>query len=70
MNVYLSMFCLQLCLTDFADETTASDIKKFFDTVNTPIVSRAVKQTVETILMRHQILHRDSKAIEEYLKSY
>lgn len=58
------------CLSDFADADAASDIKLFFDTVNTPIVSRAVKQTVETIHMRHQILKRDSKYIEEYLKTY
>jgi hypothetical protein len=38
--------------------------------VNTPIVNRAVKQVIETIHMRSQVLKRDSEAIEEYLKAY
>jgi len=31
---------------------------------------RAVKQVIETIHMRCQVLKRDSKAMEEYLKNY
>ena len=46
----------------------ANEIKIFFDSVNTPIVSRAVKQAMETIHMRTQVLKRDSKAIQTYLK--
>ncbi|CAF4324117.1 unnamed protein product [Adineta steineri] len=34
---------------------------------NTSTVTRAVKQVVETIQMRSEVLKRDSKAIEEYL---
>ncbi|CAF5173070.1 unnamed protein product, partial [Rotaria magnacalcarata] len=34
---------------------------------NTPIVTRVVKQVVETIHMRAKVLQRDSKAIQEYL---
>ncbi|CAF1689720.1 unnamed protein product, partial [Adineta ricciae] len=40
---------VELCLSDFADENIANEIKLFFDSVNTPIVTRAVKQVVETI---------------------
>lgn len=36
--------------------------------MNTPIVTRPVKKVLETIHMRSQVLKRDSKAIEEYLK--
>ncbi|CAF2647758.1 unnamed protein product [Rotaria sp. Silwood2] len=55
-------------LSDFADEKTASEIKSFFDKMNTPIVTRPVKKVLETIHMRSEVLKRDSKAIEEYLK--
>jgi hypothetical protein len=46
----------------------AKQIRAFFDTMNTPIVTRAVKQAIETIHMRSEILKRDSNAIEHYLK--
>lgn len=55
-------------LSDFADEKVANDIQTFFDSANTPIVTRPVKKAVETIRMRSQVLKRDSKAIEEFLK--
>jgi len=55
-------------LGDFADDKTASEIKKFFDSQNTPIVARPVKKVLETIHMRAEVLKRDSKAIEGYLK--
>jgi len=55
-------------LSDFADEKTANEIKTFYDSMNTPIVTRPVNKVVETIHMRSQVLKRDSKAIEEYLK--
>ncbi|CAF4455961.1 unnamed protein product, partial [Adineta steineri] len=58
------------CLSGFVDEKTASEIQSFFDSANTPIVTRAVKQVVETIQMRSKVLKRDSKAIEEYLSQY
>ncbi|CAF4536140.1 unnamed protein product [Rotaria sp. Silwood1] len=58
---------VEYCLSDFADEKTASEIKSFFDSVHTPIVTRAVKQALETIHMRVKVLQRDSKAIEKYL---
>ncbi|CAF3150580.1 unnamed protein product [Rotaria sp. Silwood2] len=54
-------------LPDFTDDKTANEIKSFFDSVNTPIVTRAIKQILETIYMRIKVLQRDSKAIEEYL---
>ncbi|UJR20817.1 hypothetical protein I4U23_023929 [Adineta vaga] len=54
-------------LSEFVDEKIASEIKAFFDSVNTPIVTRAIKQIVETIHMRAKVLERDSSAIEEYL---
>ncbi|CAF3529462.1 unnamed protein product [Rotaria sordida] len=57
-------------LSDFADEKTASEIKEFFETMNTPIVARPVKKVLETIHMRSEVLKRDSKAIEEYLKRH
>lgn len=60
----------QYCLSDFADVTTADEIQRFFDAANTPIVSRAVKQVIETIHMRSQVLKRDSQAIGDYLKTY
>ncbi|CAF1531301.1 unnamed protein product [Rotaria sp. Silwood1] len=59
---------VERCLSDFADEETANEIKSFFDSVDTPIVKRAVKQVLEKIYMRVKVLQRDSKAIEEYLK--
>ncbi|CAF0814722.1 unnamed protein product [Adineta steineri] len=55
-------------LSDFADEKIATEIKTFFDSVNTPIVARPVKKVLETIHMRSEVLKRDSKAIEEFLK--
>ncbi|CAF2126464.1 unnamed protein product [Rotaria magnacalcarata] len=55
-------------LSDFADEKTASEIKSFFESMNTPLVARPVKKVLETIHMRSEVLKRDSKAIEEYLK--
>jgi hypothetical protein len=55
-------------LSDFADDKTASEIKSFFESVNTPLVARPVKKVLETIHMRAEVLKRDSKAIEEYLK--
>ncbi|CAM4758864.1 unnamed protein product [Rotaria magnacalcarata] len=58
---------VEYCLTDYADEKVASEIKSFFDSANTPIVTRVVKQVVETIHMRAKVLQRDSKAIQEYL---
>ncbi|CAF4010185.1 unnamed protein product, partial [Rotaria sp. Silwood2] len=58
---------VEYCLSDFVDENVASEIKSFFDSVNTPIVTRAVKQVLETIHMRVKVLQRDAKAIEEYL---
>ncbi|CAF1586185.1 unnamed protein product [Adineta ricciae] len=61
---------VELCLSDFADENIANEIKLFFDSVNTPVVTRAVKQVVETICMRAKILQRDSKMIKEYLKQH
>jgi len=36
--------------------------------MNTPIVARPVKKVLETIHMRSQVLKRDSRAIEEFLK--
>jgi len=57
-------------LSDFADEKTAEEIKLFFDSMNTPIVARPVKKVLETIYMRSQVLKRDSKAIEEFLKHH
>ncbi len=36
--------------------------------MNTPIVVRPIKRVIETIHMRSEVLKRDSKAIEEYLK--
>ncbi len=61
---------IQGCLSDFADEKTANEIQAFYDAVHTPVVTRAVKQVIETIHMRSEVLKRDSKAIEEYLKNY
>ncbi|CAF3332001.1 unnamed protein product [Rotaria socialis] len=58
---------VEYCLTDYADGKIASEIKSFFDSANTPIVTRAVKQVIETIHMRAKVLQRDSKAIQEYL---
>jgi len=55
-------------LSDFADDKMADEIKIFYDSVNTPIVTRPVKKVLETIHMRSQVVKRDSKAIEEYLK--
>lgn len=55
-------------LSEFADEKTAEEIKNFFETANTPIVNRPVKKVLETIHMRSEVLKRDSKAIESYLK--
>jgi len=43
-------------LTNFADEQTANEIKIFYDSVNTPIVSQAIRQAIETIHMRSQAL--------------
>ena len=57
----------QYGLSDFADEKLANEIQTFFDSANTPLVTRPVKKVVETINMRSQVLKRDSKAIEEYL---
>lgn len=65
-----SLFFLKITLDSFADEKIADEIQTFFDSVSTPIVSRAVKQVIETIRMRSQVLQRDSKAIEDYLKTY
>jgi len=47
---------------------TASEIKSFYDSMNTPLVARPVKKVLETIHMRAEVLKRDSKAIEKYLK--
>lgn len=58
----------QYGLSDFVDQKVADEIKTFFDSMNTPIVTRPVKKVLETIHMRSQVLKRDSKAIEEYLK--
>ncbi|CAF0907973.1 unnamed protein product [Rotaria sordida] len=58
---------VEYCLSDFADEKKANEIKLFFDSVNTPVVTRAVKQVIETIHMRVKVIQRDSKAIQEYL---
>jgi acetoacetate decarboxylase len=67
----IDLNCLiQYGLSDFADEKTADEIKSFFDSANTPIVTRPVKQVLETIHMRSQVLKRDAKAIEEYLKQH
>ncbi|CAF3739140.1 unnamed protein product [Adineta steineri] len=66
---FLTTF-VECCLSGFVDEKTASEIQSFFDSANTPIVTRAVKQVVETIQMRSKVLKRDSKAIEEYLSQY
>jgi len=61
---------VEYCLSDFADEKIADEIKSFYASANTPIVTRAVKQVIETIHIRCQVLKRDSKAIEEYLKNF
>lgn len=66
---YLIYF-VEIALDSFADDKIANEIQTFFESVHTPIVSRAVKQVVETIRMRSQVLQRDSKAIEDYLKNY
>ncbi|CAF3082289.1 unnamed protein product [Rotaria sp. Silwood2] len=50
----------------FGDKT--SEIKAFFDTMDTPIVARPVKKVLETIHMRSEVLKHDLKAIEKYLK--
>jgi len=63
---FLNTF-VESCLSDYVDTKIASEIKTFFDAANTPVVTRAVKQVVETINMRANVLQRDSKAIEEYL---
>lgn len=68
MNLFMDL--IQYCLSDFADDKIADEIKTFYDSANTPIVTRVVKQVIETIHMRSQVLKRDSKAIEEYLKTY
>ena len=59
---------LEDTLFNFADEKMASEIKSFFYSVNTPIVTRTVKKALETIHMRAEVLQRDSKAIEDFLK--
>jgi len=55
-------------LSDFADDKIAAEIKTFFESANTPIVARPVKKVLETIHMRAEVLKRDSKAIEEFLR--
>ncbi|CAF1117408.1 unnamed protein product [Adineta steineri] len=54
-------------LCNFVDEKITSEIQSFFDSANTSTVTLAVKQVIETIKMRSNVLKRDSKAIEEYL---
>ncbi|CAF3876821.1 unnamed protein product [Adineta steineri] len=65
-SVFLIYF-VESCLSNFADEKLVSEIQSFFDSANTSTVTLAVKQVIETIQMRSNVLKRDSKAIEEYL---
>ncbi|CAF4590621.1 unnamed protein product, partial [Rotaria sp. Silwood2] len=62
------IFFVENGFPDFADEKTASEIKAFFDTMDTPIVARPVKKVLETIHMRSEVLKHDLKTIEKYLK--
>ena len=64
----LLIFLFQYGLSEFADEKIAAEIKAFFETANTPIVTRPVKKVLETIHMRSEVLKRDSKEIEAHLK--
>ncbi|CAF1136012.1 unnamed protein product [Adineta steineri] len=64
---YLVRF-VEMGLSNFADEKIADEIKSFFDSMNTPIITRPVKKVLETIHMHSEVLKRDSKAIEEFLK--
>ncbi|CAF1182544.1 unnamed protein product [Adineta steineri] len=65
-SVFLIYF-VESCLSNFADEKLVSEIESFFHSANTSTVTLAVKQVIETIQMRSNVLKRDSKAIEEYL---
>ncbi|CAF1530041.1 unnamed protein product, partial [Adineta steineri] len=59
---------VEMGLSNFADEKIADEIKSFFDSINTPIIARPIKKVLETIHMRSEVLKRDSKAIDEFLK--
>ncbi|CAF0909356.1 unnamed protein product [Adineta steineri] len=65
-SVFLIYF-VESCLSNFADEKLVSEIESFFHSANTSTVTLALKQVIETIKMRSNVLKRDSKAIEEYL---
>ncbi|CAF1392293.1 unnamed protein product [Adineta steineri] len=43
---------VEMGLSNFADEKIADEIKLFFDSANTPIITRPVKKVLETIHMR------------------
>lgn len=63
----LIIYVVEFALGDYADDATAEQVKKFFDSANMPILGRPIKKVLETINMRSKILERDSQAIKEYL---
>ena len=50
-------------------EEKAIEIEKFFEANPTPSADRIVKQNCEAIRLNAKWLERDSKAIEEWLKT-
>lgn len=55
---------------NFATESMAQELEKFFNENNAPGTDRAVQQSIENVRLNAAWLDRDTQAIKTYLKSY
>jgi puromycin-sensitive aminopeptidase len=60
---------VEVATAGFVTEEKAIEIEKFFEANPTPSADRIVKQNCEAIRLNAKWLERDSKAIEEWLKT-
>ena len=58
-----------MATTGFVTEEKAVEVETFFKNNPTPAAERIVKQNCEAIRLNAKWLERDSKAIEEWLKT-
>ena len=62
--------CVQVASSGFVTEEKAVEVEEFFKKNPTPSAERIVRQNCEAIRLNAKWLERDSKAIQEWLKTH
>ena len=67
--MYLFLFNSQVATAGFVTEEKAVEIEKFFKDNPVAVADRIIKRSCEDIRLNAKWLERDSKAVEDWLKS-